>query len=180
MLSCSTATCKLLLCLLLAVQKTGSTVHCQCETHRHQPTVQPCSGRVWWKVWQCGWCCSRCCCCGLQGFSNFCKVGSGSCNGDWNVRFRTDIQGNGEKLTLLSCFMRLPARVHLVIVTALERSTLVPEHPTLRRLLAGPCSTEVVTQLGAGDLTASWRACRSAQPPTPCCTLSAVLASQPA
>lgn len=29
-----------------------------------------------------------------EGFSNFCKVGSGSCNGDWNVRFRTDIQGN--------------------------------------------------------------------------------------
>lgn len=44
------------------------------------------------------WCCSHCCCWGLQGFSNFCKVGSGSCNGDWNVRFRTDIEGNGEQL----------------------------------------------------------------------------------
>lgn len=31
-----------------------------------------------------------------EGFSNFCKVGSGSCPGDFTVQFRQDIPGNGE------------------------------------------------------------------------------------
>lgn len=32
-----------------------------------------------------------------EGFSNFCKVGAGTCSGEWNVRLRTDIPGNGER-----------------------------------------------------------------------------------